>query len=355
MAQMPRARTAELAELERRERLRLVLRGDSVVEWRRLYFRDIGQVNRFLRLCEIDPQDTDDGRWMWTVLSDAVNFLEQNFDFRVPDAVARPARVQDLFLYASGAKGSVGLRRAACVVLKVMHVIQHVESRDLLFNTVVSEAVLAEMVTEKVTAACQRMAEEGLHVVEFKGSVKTRDSLITKLLAKRANVAAQIYDKTRFRIVTRSRRDVVRAVDFLTEQIFPFNYVVPGQTENSLIPWETVVGSGNRRLPRGRKREKDEVTLSNGNAFSGAGYNVLNFVADVPVRFDRFLPDPAYDYRPRRCRVAFALAEFQVVDAETAAINEHGDNAHALYKRRQKDMVLQRLFQSARGDTSLQD
>lgn len=344
---MARARTSELAELERRERLRLILRGDSVVEWRRLFFRDVGQVNHFLRLCEIDPQDTDDGRWMWTVLSDAVNFLEQNFEFRVPDAVARPGRVQDLFLYASGSKGSPSLRRAACVVLKVMHVIQHVESRDLLFNTVVSEAVLAEMVTEKVTSACQRMSDEGLHVVEFKGSVKTRDSLITKLLAKRANVAAQIYDKTRFRIVTRNRKDVVRAVDYLTSQIFPFNYVVPGQTENTLVSWEAVVGKAARR--------RDDVTLSNGNAFSGAGYHVLNFVADVPVRFDRFLPDPAYDYRPRRCRVAFALAEFQVVDAETAAANEHGDNAHASYKRRQKDMVLHRLFQSAKAEGGLPD
>ncbi|HZH04237.1 MAG TPA: hypothetical protein VEY30_10655, partial [Myxococcaceae bacterium] len=109
---MPRARADDISELERRERLRLVLRGDSIVEWRRLFFRDVGQVNRFLRLCEVDPSDPDDGRWLWTVLSDAVHYLEQSFDFRVPDAVARPARVQDLFLFASGSNSPLKLRRA---------------------------------------------------------------------------------------------------------------------------------------------------------------------------------------------------------------------------------------------------
>jgi uncharacterized protein (TIGR04552 family) len=41
--------------------------------------------------------------------------------------------------------------------------------------------------------------------------------------------------------------------------------------------------------------------------------------------------------------VVFTSVEFQIVDVETARQNEEGENAHALYKRRQRRRVLRRL------------
>ena len=50
---------AEL-ELQDLENLRLLLRGDSVVDWHRLAFSDHAAVDRFLRLNEFDPESDEE-------------------------------------------------------------------------------------------------------------------------------------------------------------------------------------------------------------------------------------------------------------------------------------------------------
>ena len=72
------------------------------------------------------------------------------------------------------------------------------------------------------------------------------------------------------------------------------------------------------------------------NEFSGPSYRVINFVADLPVRIDKFLcrtpDDPLFI---ENGAVVFVLTEFQIIDARTADQNESGENSHARYKERQ--------------------
>ena len=63
---------------------------------------------------------------------------------------------------------------------------------------------------------------------------KTRNSVITKLLAKKENTAATIFDKLRFRIVTEKPEHVYRYRVAHGEPL-PFNYVIPGG-HNNLVP-----------------------------------------------------------------------------------------------------------------------
>jgi uncharacterized protein (TIGR04552 family) len=332
------------------ERLRLILRGGSVIDWRRMHFQSRDEVDHFLRLCQFDISRPYDEAWARMVLADAVEYLRKTFDYRVADAVANPAEIHDLFLYASGAKGLPKYRRIACIVLKVMHVIQHIEGRDLLFRLPVSEAELADLVTAKVLALAQEIEARGLPVVEFAHSIKTRDSLITKLIAKKETVAAQVYDRTRFRIITKGQADILPTLYFLTQRLFPFNFVVPGQTENSLISFKSVLAeyphfeqfAAQLHLDRDYEDREDRGS----NQFSGSTYRALNFIVDMPLRMDAFLPPPEEDLRPRKSRIVFTLVEFQIMDEATARLNEEGENAHKLYKRRQKRRVLRRL---ARG------
>src|SRR5690606_37675611 len=78
-------------------------------------------------------------------------------------------------------------------------------------------------------------------VVDFTGSVKSRESTITKLLSKRESVATQIFDKVRYRIITRERCDVLSVMNHLTNNLVPFNLVVPAQTENSLLSFRGLI------------------------------------------------------------------------------------------------------------------
>ena len=328
------------------EAIRLILRGSSVVDWRRLHFRDGDDVDHFLRLSMFDLADPRDERRLRSILAQAVEYLRRAFGYRVAGAVAQPVDLRDLFLLASGAAEPSRYRRIACVVLKCMHVVHHLEARELLFRTPIREADLAERVDRRVMAEARRMQQLGLPVVEFVGNVKTRSSLVTKLLAKRETVAAQIFDRVRYRIVTERQDQIPSILNHLTRTLFPFNYVVPGQSQNSLLRFRDLVArhpQADEIIPELQApldieaRDRRPV-----NAFTARNYRVLNFVVDLPVRIDELLP-PDGPFADDLGRLVFSLVEFQVLDAATARRNEVGESSHERYKRRQSKIVLRRL------------
>ncbi len=333
-----------LADLEA---VRLILRGGSVVDWRRLQFTSTACVDHFLALNLFDARDPRDERRLRAVLAQAVEYLRSAFGYRVADPVANPPDVRDLFLIASGAAEPRKYRRIACVVLKCMHVVHHLEARELLFRTPVREVDLARRVDERITAEARRMREAGFPVVEFVGNVKPRPSLITKLLAKRETVAAQIFDRVRYRIVTETREQIAPVVLHLARTLFPFNYTVPGQTQNTLVKFRHIVGQhpgADELVPQLQAPlDLESRDTSPFNEFSAKEYRVLNFVVDLPVRIDELLQPSNGSLGEDLGRVVFSLVEFQIMDSATARANEQGESAHERYKRRQIKKVLRRL------------
>ena len=214
-----------------------------------------------------------------------------------------------------------------------MHVIQHIEGRDLLFRLAVSEAELAQLVTAKVMAVLEEMQAKGLPIVEFQPLDQDAASRsITKLLAKKETVAAQVYDKTRFRIVTQERRRTCcPSLYFLTQRLFPFNFVVPGRRPRTRC-------STSRRCSREYPhfgQHADELHLDldyedreerePGNEFSGQrlpGAQLRRGHADPAGR----VPAAAGGGHAARGRAAsrFALVEFQIVDEADRAAERAG-------------------------------
>ncbi|HWT86562.1 MAG TPA: TIGR04552 family protein [Myxococcales bacterium] len=321
------------------ERMRLILRGGSVIDWRRLHFKTREEADQYLRLCLFEPDDPFDRDRLQRILDEAVDYLRTTFRYVVAEEVAQPARVQDLFLLASGV-GNTKLRRIACLVLKVMHVVHHIEAVGLLHRARVSEDELCQLVTQRVDNCMEQLRREGFPVVAAAGSVKTRHSLITKLLAKKETLAAQIYDRVRYRIVTDDRDHVLPVLIRLCDLLVPFNFVVPGQTQNTLICFRQLLRdwpSLRNMAPQLQVGLLDDEQEPEHNEFSGDSYKVLNFVAELPVR----LPERAVDLGDGR--IAFCMVELQLVDRDTAEANESGENAHLRYKRRQLRRVLRRL------------
>ena len=109
------------------EAIRILLAGSSVLDWHHLAFTDLDQVHRFLRVNEFDPSSAIDMERLENVRAEAVEYLTRHFGYRIPDEVAEGVPAHELLLLAS--------RRArfqtyACIVLKVMHVLQHLDGRD---------------------------------------------------------------------------------------------------------------------------------------------------------------------------------------------------------------------------------
>jgi uncharacterized protein (TIGR04552 family) len=338
------------------EAVRLLLRGGSAVDWHRLDLRDHDEVDRFLRVNELDPARPADIQRLEALRGEAVDYLVRNFGFRLPDDIAERIPARDLLLVASRkSKRQV----YSCLVLKVMHIIHHLAGRELSFRLPVSDDELFRLVEKKVVRIVEEIRGAGIPIVEFQWSRKPHDSLVTKLLAKKSNLAASVYDKLRFRLVTREREDLLPCLVELIHRMIPFNYVVPGESQNDIVPFRKAVEESPSLSRLATQLQQDigieEEEGERTNEFSGPGYRIINFVADLPIRIDEYVmrvDDPAFaEYGP----VVFVMTEFQVVDAKTAQNNDLGENSHERYKERQMAKVKVRLLRGMSGPSGPSD
>jgi len=181
----------------------------------------------------------------------------------------------------------------------------------------------------------EQLRQAGAPLTEWEWSRKSRDSQITKLLAKRSTLAANIYDKLRFRLIVPTHQDLLPMLATLTRQLIPFNYVIPGESVNQLVDLEQL--SADRLEASARAPSENPY-----NEFSGPEYRIINFVADLPLRIERLVPHT--EIPPGTAHVVFVLTEFQLADKATALRNESGSSSHEAYKARQNERVRMRLF-----------
>jgi uncharacterized protein (TIGR04552 family) len=351
-ARRPRHEDFSLGDLAA---IRNLLRGGSVIDWHHLYLAGRDDVDRFLRVNEFDPQSETDMAHLEDLREQAVEYCERHLGLNIPVEVETGIPARDLPLVASQ-KGQGRRRTYACVVLKVMHVLHHLAGRELLTKLPVSGDQIFHLVEDKVLRTVEEMRAAGCGIAEFQWSRKHADSLITKLLAKRETIAADVYDQLRFRMITSSEEQILFLLREITQRLIPFNYVIPGQSVNDVLNFRAVLEASPplaRFLPDLQElaavaADKKAPTM---NEFSGPGYRVINFVADLPVRIDKFLcrrpDDPLF---AEHGSVVFVLTEFQIVDARTAALNEQGENSHERYKERQAARVKARLLHGIKDE-----
>ncbi|HSN97852.1 MAG TPA: TIGR04552 family protein, partial [Candidatus Nanopelagicales bacterium] len=323
------------------ESVHLVLRGDSVIDWHRLDLKTEEEARTLLIAQEFRPDEPGDRAHLENLKNEAIGYLRRHFDFPIPSPVAR-ASVEELLLLASG-KGHRQL--CACTILKAMHIIHHVAGRELLFSMPMSDQDVFHLVEEKVYRVIGGMLASGFPITEFIGGRKNKDSLYTKLLSKADTTASAIYDKLRFRIVTRTVDDLLPVLLYLTERLLPFNYVVPRQSINTILHFRTYCDGKpelKSLLEQFQTLVDDDLKVGD-NSFSAQGYRVIHFVVDLPVRLPaeilEMAPPAAWSLGP----IIFVLCEFQLLDRDTEAANELGDASHARYKERQRHAVKRRL------------
>jgi len=336
-------RTIDEFTLGELEAIRLVLRGGSVIDWHRLNFDSEVAARELIAAHELHLSDPRDVDRIASVRDEAIAFLRRHFDFPVP----KPVASLDLPGLITLAAGSGHRQLCACAILKVMHIIHHLEGRELLFMLPFSDQELFYLVEEKVYRVVGGMLAHGFPILEFIGGRKNKDSLYQKLLSKPETIAANIYDKLRFRIVTREPDDIFPTLNYMLRNIFPFNYVIPGQSTNTLFHFRTYcekhphLADLYSRL-QSKPDLEDSLTRVE-NRFTASNYSVVHFVVDMPLRVPpemlKRAPAQAHNLGP----VIFVLTEFQILDRHTEQRNELGDASHAAYKERQKRAVGLRL------------
>lgn len=313
--------------------LKHIFSGGSIIDWPRLFFTRTEDIKDFLKVNEFDLSRQRDVDRLMSIHNEAVGYLRRELGLAVSEELQKPEKMLDFFLIASDMKDPA-LQSQAMSLLKTMNIINHIDGRELLYNCPISVRDLFSLVEDKVERALSGLSRAQPILLRYQGGRKPKESVITKLLCKRETIAAQVYDRVRYRIVTRTKEDIVKAVLHLFETILPFNYLIPGASVNQLIllDWKQKLS---RLLPLSYRRRD----------YTGKNYRVCKFVVDIPIRMDNFLAastGPAY--RESLGTIVYVLVEFQIVDERTDVLNNTGESSHENYKKRQKDGVRKRLI-----------
>ncbi len=333
--------------------LRLILRGGSVIDWHRLDLSRVEEAEALIKNHEIDLSREADRAFSQRMIAESIGYLRRQFTFKIPKSVEH-ATLPELMLMASG-KGHRQL--CACTILKTLTIINHMTCRELLFRLPVSDRDLFHLVEEKVYRVVGAMLSGGFPITEFVGGRKNLDSTYTKLLSKATSTASNLYDKLRFRIVVRTKDDILPMLLYLSEHLFPFNTVITGESTNTLFHFRSYCLSHPHLanfVPRFQGAPDEEMNPGD-NRFSAKTYRVVHFVADVPVRVPEHLMEIAPPGSELLGPVVQVPCEFQMLDADTDAANERGEASHDAYKQRQREAVFRRLRLGAGPDRAEPD
>lgn len=324
----------------------MILRGGSVLEWHRLNLKR-AEIETLLRTHLINLNDPNDVALVTRIRDEAVIYLRETLSFPIP----RPVRTASLteLLEMAGDRKSRHRQFCACVLLKAMHTVNHFDASEARLALAMADQELFQSAERRMYRAMSHMMAEGLPVVEFLGGRKQRSSIVTKLLSKGTPLSAQLFDKMRFRIITTSLDDVMPVINYLSRNLFPFNYVLSAESYNTLLRFGDFCAAHPSLKKHLKDLQIDSVVESRqqpqlANEHSSPDYRVVHWVADMPLRifnFQEAFRTDGVDPIPRP--IVYVRTEIQILDRQAHRYNERGDAAHAKYKARQRHTVKTKL------------
>lgn len=337
----------------------------SALEIPDLGLRSLDQVSDFIRAYGFDLKNEADSEKLWDYYRRAISFISSELLTQgetIPEILANPEQLKDLsylLIYASSDDSRPdGLKRWACAILKVMHVLAHADN-DLFtsFSKEIQDQIvkpIQDYVFDDPVAGPslttpgdhERISLKKFEVKMFKSS----ESSILKLLAKREAIAFGILDKVGVRFVTKTLFDVFRVLNFLGEKnLVSFPHLVIGQTNNTLYPVNLFLEVMDS-LPADHQLSSDEIDLklkdklvsaesravylTKTSQFSSAEYRFVKFIARRLVRVQQ--GDKTLSF--------FYPYEVQLMDYETHLKNISGESSHEAYKDRQRQRARQRVL-----------
>lgn len=384
--------------------LGVLVGGQSSIDLQSLDVRDWSDATQFVLSYGYDANLPEHRKFIHSIIVEALSFIERHLmpdEWRrgivPPDEVLLCDDVRTLLLYASGHNDATEHhRRWSCAVLRVMHTIAHIEGvhKAADFEAASEQIEKRFMNYMNIEADGTCWLGEGdlrvpLHKVEWKRG-KGRDSIILKLLHKRANVAETIHDILGVRIVTSKLCDVILAVRLMQHfYMVTFPNCNPSRARNTLLDLDTF----RSEMERIKKMLKDDdisaaefqalateisapiQNLERSNPHSASAYQAIQFTCRQLIRW----PNPLLGWLTRMDQVedldadpnakktmdrlvslvrgwlgveqslelsAFFPFEVQILDRRAYRQNQFGEAAHDKYKRSQSRAARRRVLTS---------
>jgi uncharacterized protein (TIGR04562 family) len=379
----------------------VMIGGESSIDLPTLTLKTREEAAKFLKSYGFDSDQPDDARQIHAVIVEALSFIERHLmpkewgqGLMPPAEVLACEDARDLLVWASDREESNRQRRIwSCAVLRVMHTIGHIEGAFR--YTSIDQARIQIM--DRFNVHVQRDHEGVLWLgpsdmrvrlarIEWKYS-KPRESILLKLLHKRANVAETIYDVIGVRIITERQCDVMLAVKILSHlHIVSFPNCNPSRARNTLLDpdafrmaTDDLRGKlmSNSITPDEFERAMQNLVLqppdsNSSNPHSAMSYRSIQMTGRQLIRTEnpnfgwlRKLESEAAAVSPEKsavlkdlvnfirgwngvedelCDRAFFPFEIQVMDSASYALNSSGPASHGKYKRKQVRAARRRVL-----------
>ena len=199
------------------EAVRLVLSGNSVIDWNRANFRTLEEVDRFYCCTEsICHAPAIDVRIEHLHLS-AVTYLEEHLSLRFTEDLRHPTDIGTLFVTASHVGGFRRRQILSCVISSSCMSSITLRQQSCATIPLAESTLLRSAPAQDHCFLARKAAGIGAWGAGLLWLSQSANSVITKLLAKRENIAATIFDKLRFRIITEDQSAIFPALVWLTQ------------------------------------------------------------------------------------------------------------------------------------------
>jgi uncharacterized protein (TIGR04562 family) len=274
----------------------------------------------------------------------------------------------------------------ACSILRVMHIISHLDNDVRLENFNFAREQIFERFDSHVTYTGSRRWKFGsgpnaVTLVRYiKKERKDRNSILIKLLSKPNNVVEEIFDRLGLRFVTENRFDCYRLVQAMINLgVVSAPNIHPGRAINSLIPFDILsqnVDSIRKELEKGEiswkvaSRKIQSIEQENlvplgmmRNPFSSRWYRAIQFTSRQLIG----APDPTFKFWQeiqrglakvksaetalkkipitlREKRTFYYPFEVQIMDLESYVESIGGRSRHRDYKAKQRLMARNRVL-----------
>lgn len=346
------------------EALEGIVKGISSIDMGQMTIRNLEEAERFIFNYGYDINNPNDREELIEIQKEAVSFIERRFlypeaawreqgiealDLQIPPSLYEDADTRKLLMMAS--TPDTEEQPWACAILKVMHTICHINNavlyrhfeeakRQILarYYKALSHTESGELLFGDPNDL--RLAIAGFEIKDE----KSRDSMITKLLCKRENVAEEVFDMIGVRIITHTPVEAVLALEILRRnKVIIFPNIIPSRSRNSLIEFDAFkaqyqealetyqLGKANLnetlQLIEHISAEKAGDVFNPDNASTLASYRGLHITERQLIRFK--MPGSQEETR------FFFPYEIQLVDEAGYVQNHSGSSAHMLYKQNQ--------------------
>lgn len=372
--------------------LKVALEGHSFLDIPRLNLTSRAEARRFMQAYGYDLEDPTVYDEVQRIYYESVAFVRSQLlepGEEIPPELIKRGHSFDIERVLTLASQSSTEGRWACAILRVMHIISHLDNDVRLENFQNARAQIFERFDDYIQPMRGRRWKFGkgpraIELVRYiKKERKDRNSTIIKLLSKPHAFVEEIYDRIGFRFVTETRMDAFKLVQLMFDLgIISAPNVHPGRSMNTLLPLEIlqqVVDSTNEHLKTGRLSPRaavkrlqrlEDINVDGGllggglrNPYSSHWYRAIQFTCRQLIT----APDPTHRFWEeikkelgnsksfkaslkkvpimlREKRTFYYPFEIQIMDKPSYVESIGGRSRHREYKARQRAMARQRVL-----------